>query len=140
MPEKQKKVPPVRLVRAIDRVRAVLQQIHRSTVPPGLAVLELATGAWTTQIIWVAAKLGVADQLSSGPRRPADIADRIGADPDALYRLMRALASKGLLKERRDGKFALTKIGEALRSDTEGSMRDMVLFIGHPARWEPGAT
>ena len=111
MPEKQKKVPPVRLVRAIDRVRAVLQQIHRSTVPPGLAVLELATGAWTTQIIWVAAKLGVADQLSSGPRRPADIADRIGADPDALYRLMRALASKGLLKERRDGKFALTKIG-----------------------------
>jgi len=136
MPEKQKKDPPVRLVRAIDRVRAVLQQIHRSTVPPGLAVLELATGAWTTQIIWVAAKLGVADQLSSGPRRPADIAERVGAHPDALYRLMRALASKGLLKERRDGKFALTKIGEALRSDAVGSMRDMVLFIGHRTRWE----
>jgi hypothetical protein len=71
-------VPPVRLVQAIDRVRGALLRIRRSTVPPGLAVLELATGAWTTQIVWVAAKLGVDDQLSSGPRRADDIAERVG--------------------------------------------------------------
>jgi len=99
-------------------------------------MMGFITGYWVSQAVGVVAQLGVADQLSRGPRRPAAIADRIGADPDALNRLMRALASKGLLKERRDGKFALTKIGEALRSDTEGSMRDMVLFIGHRTRWE----
>ncbi len=136
MPQKQKKVPPVRLAQAIERVRDGLQRIHRSTVPGSIAVLELATGAWTTQTLYVAAKLGIADHLSNGPARAGDIAERVGANPDALHRLMRALASKGLLAERRDGRFALTKVGQALRSDDPESMRDMVLFIGHRARWE----
>ena len=124
------------VVRAIDRLRAGLQQLHRSTAPAGVALLEMATGAWTTQTLYVAAKLKVPDQLASGPARAADIAPRVGADPDALYRLMRALASKGVLRHRRNDTFSLTRVGEALRSDVDGSMRDMVLFIGHQARWD----
>ncbi|MGE2718555.1 methyltransferase [Mycolicibacterium celeriflavum] len=124
------------VVRVVNRVRAALQQVHRSTVPASVAILEMATGAWTTQTMYVAAKLGVADELAKGPARAADIAGRVGADPDALYRLMRALSSKGLLDHRRDGTFGLTKVGEALRADHPESMRDMVLFIGHRARWE----
>ncbi|MEO3757526.1 methyltransferase [Mycobacterium sp. B14F4] len=124
------------VVRAIDRLRAGLQSLHRSTAPPSVALLEMATGAWTTQTMYVAAKLGVADELAGGPARAADIAPRVGADPDALYRLMRALAAKGLLRHRRNDTFTLTKVGEALRSGVPGSMRDMVLFIGHRARWE----
>ena len=49
---------------------------------------------------------------------------------------MRALASKGVLKHRRDGRFALTSIGQALRSDVPGSVRDMILIVGHPAHRE----
>jgi hypothetical protein len=49
---------------------------------------------------------------------------------------MRALASKGVLKHRRDGRFALTSIGQALRSDVPRSVRDMILFVGHPSHWE----
>ncbi|ULE35921.1 acetylserotonin O-methyltransferase [Mycobacterium sp. IDR2000157661] len=124
------------VVRAVGRLRAGLQSAHRSTVPPSVAVLEMATGAWTTQTMYVAAKLGIADELADGAARAADIAPRVGADPDALYRLMRALASKGLLRHRRNGSFALTKVGQALRSDVPGSMRDMILFVGHRARWE----
>jgi SAM-dependent methyltransferase len=124
------------VVRAINRLRAGLQRLHRSTVPPSVAILEVATGAWTTQIIYVAARLGIADELADGPAHAADLATRVGADPDALYRLMRALASKGLLQHRRDDSFALTKMGHALRADAPESMRGMVLFIGHQARWE----
>lgn len=124
------------VIRVVHRIRAALQQVHRSTAPSSVAVLELATGAWTTQTMYAAAKLGVADQLANGPARAADIAGRVGADPDALYRLMRALASKGLLTHRRDDTFSLTRAGEAMRSDVPDSMRDMVLFIGHKARWE----
>jgi hypothetical protein len=134
-PASTTKVPPVRLIKAIDRIRAGLQRVHRSSVPGNIALLELATGAWTTQVLYVAAKLNVADRLASGPARAQDIAAQIGADPDALHRLMRALASRGVLRHRRDGRFALTSVGEALRADAEGSLRDMVLFIGHPARW-----
>jgi hypothetical protein len=49
---------------------------------------------------------------------------------------MRALASKRVLKHRRDGRFALTSIGQALRSDVPGSVRDMILIVGHPSHWK----
>jgi O-methyltransferase domain/Dimerisation domain len=124
------------VVRALDRLRAGLQSVYRTTAPPSVALLEMATGAWTTQTMYVAAKLKIADHLADGSSRAQDIAPRVGADPDALYRLMRAMASKGLLRHRRNDTFSLTKVGEALRSDVEGSMRDMVLFIGHQARWD----
>ncbi|WP_457920655.1 methyltransferase [Mycolicibacterium novocastrense] len=136
MPKKPAKVPPMPVVRVLDRLRAALQHVHRSTVPPSVAILEMATGAWTTQTMYVAAKLGVADELAKGRARAADIAERVGADTDALYRLMRALTSKGLLEHHRDDTFSLTKVGQTLRADHPESMRDMVLFIGHPARWE----
>ncbi|PQE02691.1 hydroxyneurosporene methyltransferase [Mycobacterium sp. EPG1] len=134
-PSAPKRVPPARLIRALDIARAGLARIHRSMVPGNIALLELATGAWTTQVLYVAAKLGIPDCLASGPMRAADVAVRVGADPDAVHRLLRAMASRGALRERRDGRFALTAVGDALRSDNEGSLRDMVLFIGHPARW-----
>ncbi len=135
VPEKPPKVPPLPVVRVIDRLRSGLQRLHRSMVPGNIGVLELATGAWTTQTLYVAAKLGVADQLSRGPGRARDVAKATNADPDAVYRLMRALASKGVLKHHRDDRFSLTGVGKALRSDDPQSMRDMVLFIGHQARW-----
>ncbi|MGE2713573.1 methyltransferase [Mycolicibacterium litorale] len=129
------KVPPQRLVRAIDRVRAGLSRLHRSSAPGNIALLELATGAWTTAALYTAARLGIADQLASGPRHANDVAARIGVDPDGVYRLMRALTSRGVLRQRPDGSFALTRVGDALRSGVDGSLRDMVLFIGHPIRW-----
>nr|WP_231976659.1 acetylserotonin O-methyltransferase [Mycobacterium sp. E740] len=136
MPNKPANVPPMFAIRVVNRLRAALQHLHRATVPGSVAILEMATGAWTTQTMYAAAKLGVADQLANGPARAADVAERVGADPDALYRLMRALASKGLLDHRRDDTFSLTRAGQAMRSDVPDSMRDMVLFIGHKARWE----
>ncbi|WP_370329176.1 methyltransferase [Mycolicibacterium hippocampi] len=130
------KGPPPRLVKAVDRVRAGLQALHRSSAPGNIALLELASGAWTTASLYTAAKLGIPDRLATGPAHAEDVAARIGADPDAVQRLMRALAGRGVFKRRRDGRFVNTAIGNALRSDSEGSLRDMVLFIGHPARWE----
>ena len=49
---------------------------------------------------------------------------------------MRAVASKRVLKHRRDGRFALTSIRQALRSDVPGSVRDMILFVGYPSHRE----
>jgi hypothetical protein len=136
VPDKPTRIPPVRLIRAVERVRAGLQRLNQSLVPGNIALLDLANGSWTTQSLYVAAKLGIADQLADGPSHAGEVAQRVGADADALYRLMRALAGKGVFRHRRDGKFALTPIGEALRSDAAGSMRNMVLFLGDPAHWE----
>jgi SAM-dependent methyltransferase len=136
VPEKPPRIPPVQVVRAIDLVRGGLQRLTRLLAPGGVNLLDLATGGWTTQTLYVAAKLGIPDQLGGGPLRADEVARRVGADPDAVYRLMRALASRGVLRHRRNGTFALTSIGKALRTGTPSSMRDLVLFVGHPLRWE----
>lgn len=129
-------MPPVALVRAMDTVRAGLKGLHRALAPGGINLLDLATGAWVTQTLYVAAKLGIADELAGGALHADEVARRVGANPDATFRLMRALASNGVLKRRRDGRFALTSIGKALRTGTPGSIRDLILWFGHPKRWE----
>lgn len=129
------RVPSQRLVRAVDRVRAGLQRLHRSSAPANIALLELATGAWTTAALYAAARLRIADQLAAGAKHSNDVAHRVGASADGVHRLMRALASRGVFTQHADGSFTLTRVGQALRSDSEGSLRDLVLFIGHPIRW-----
>jgi O-methyltransferase domain len=78
----------------------------------------------------VAAKLGVADALAEGPRTGPQIAAAVGADPDALTRVLRGLVLEEVLAEAGEGRFALTKLGEWLRADVAGSMRGGVLARG----------
>src|SRR5690242_19893558 len=129
-------MPPLPLVRALDTVRAGAQRVQRLLAPGSINVLELITGAWTAQAIYVAAKLGIPDELAHGPLSATEVANRVNADPDAVYRLMRALASRGVLRHRADNTFGLTSIGKALRVDVPGSVRGFALFVGHPLRWE----
>jgi hypothetical protein len=117
-----RKAPPSWLLNGIGRVRAGLNLASRSAVPANLALLEMAQGGWLFQSLYVAAKLGIADALRDGPLTADEVARRVNADPDATHRLMRALASNAVLKLRRDARFALTRTGQALRSDAEGSM------------------
>ena len=78
-----------------------------------------------------AVRLGVADQLASGPRPIAEIARAVGANEDALYRILRALAVFGVFQEMEDRRFALTPAAEMLRSDRPG-VHDMALWITSP--------
>ena len=74
--------------------------------PPGPALLDkLITGYCISQAIYVAAELGVADRLASGPRHFTEVAAEIGAHERSLYRLLRALASIGIFAEDGDGRF-----------------------------------
>ena len=59
-------------------------------------MMEMILGAWRAQGIAVAAELKVADALADGPLTADELARRVGADPDALARLMRALVGEGI--------------------------------------------
>jgi hypothetical protein len=84
--------------------------------PPPVQLMRLIDGFVTTQLIYVAAKLGVPDMLADGPRTGPEIADAAGADRDALVRVLRGLVTDEVLAEEADGRFALTPLGECLRS------------------------
>ena len=84
----------------------------------------------------MAAELGIADALTEGPLRLDDLADRVGADPAALGRLMRALISCGVFRQRRDGRYDLNALANALRSDARFSMYGWARVVGSPQHRE----
>jgi hypothetical protein len=95
-------------------------------------VLQMTTGVWTTQALWAAASLDVADHLAAGPRTIADLATATGTLAGPLHRVLRALACLGVFTENDDGTWANTPASETLRSDVPGSVRDYVVFVGQP--------
>jgi precorrin-6B methylase 2 len=89
-----------------------------------------------TQLICVAARLGLADALRDGPRPVEDLARSTGADERALRRVLRALASEGVFAQTASGDFETTPLAELLRSDAPGSMRAMAMLYGEPWMWQ----
>ena len=67
--------------------------------PPPTVMLNLAIGYWIARLIYVAAKLKLADPLKDGPRTVDDLATAAGVQAPALYRVLRALASVGVFAE-----------------------------------------
>jgi hypothetical protein len=104
---------------------------------PADQLLALASGAWVTQMIHVAAELALADALADGDRDVNDLAESCGAQPDALFRLLRGLASLGVFSEISPRRFALTPLAELLRSDHPQSLRQFARMLGeeHYLSW-----
>ncbi len=82
--------------------------------PPEAQLWDLLRGALGTRALAVAAELRVADALAGAPRPVEDVAREVGADPDALHRLLRALASDGVFAEETPGVFGNTAASELL--------------------------
>ena len=97
---------------------------------PQRDLARLIDGYLTTQLLYVAAKLGVAEVLVDGPRTGREVAEAVGADPDALTRMLRGLVLEDVLAEDRDGRFALTAVGDSLRDGVPGSQRGAILVRG----------
>lgn len=91
---------------------------------------QMLGGYWMTQAIYVAAELGIADQLATGPMKVEALAEQSNADSSALYRLLRALASTGIFSEDSHRTFSLSPLAENLRSDVPGSQRAFAIMSG----------
>jgi SAM-dependent methyltransferase len=77
----------------------------------------------TPMAIRVAATLRLADRIAAGTRTPPALAAAVGADPDALGRLMAHLVTAGVLTRDGDGGFGLASLGESLRDDDRAGLR-----------------
>jgi O-methyltransferase domain/Dimerisation domain len=103
---------------------------------PTVALRRLVNGYQVTQAIHVAARLGVADLLRDGPLRSDDLAAATQSHARSLHRVLRALASVGVLHEDEDGRFALTAVGECLRSDAAEPVGGWAAYVGVPAHFQ----
>jgi hypothetical protein len=94
------------------------------------AMRQLIGGAVRTQAIYVAAKLGIADQLSLGPRSAEELAERVQAHASTLQRLMRFLVVAGVFIEQEDGRFAINRAAEYLQTAHPRSLRPSAIRAG----------
>ena len=92
------------------------------------ALVEMAMGYSRSRVLCAAARLGIADALGDDERSVDQLAGACGAQPASLYRLLRALASFGVIVERVAGQFVLTPLGKSLRKDVPNSEWAGVVF------------
>jgi hypothetical protein len=137
-------VPPARIIEFArsECVRGSMPRVDRCEVfamgkeraeaqpPPTMAMMQLLFGKQLTYSLSGVARLGVADHMDGEPRPVEEIAAKAGAHAPSLYRVMRMLASFGVFREGPPRQFALTPIGELLRTDAPGSMRCTAMMFG----------
>jgi hypothetical protein len=83
------------------------------------------------------AQLGIPDRLAGGALAAGELAGLIACHPGATYRLLRAATGLGLVASTPDARFTLTALGQTLRSDVPGSMRDSAIALTSPGHWLP---
>jgi hypothetical protein len=120
-------------------VRRLVERIRRAFAPPGIRRMvdlgDKITASWIAQGIHAVATLGVADHMSRRPVAVSELASEVGANEDALYRVLRMLAPAGMFVEHAERRFSLTELGELLRSDSPNSMRSFAIYNGVPWHW-----
>jgi hypothetical protein len=100
------------------------------SLPPHVQLIQMGAGTTVANVVYVAAKLGLADQLAGGPRSAAELAGPSDLHAPSLHRLLRTMASLGLLTEGEAQRFSLTKLGEALKTGAPGSARATLIMQG----------
>ncbi|MGA7155851.1 MAG: methyltransferase [Acidobacteriaceae bacterium] len=91
-------------------------------------LITMAMAYSRSRILCAAARLGIADALADETLPLAQLASACNANPDALYRLLRALAAIGITEETTPEHFRLTPFGQPLRKDAPNSVWPSVIF------------
>ena len=86
-------------------------------------MLQIISGFWISRAVYVIAKLGIPDLLKSGPKTAEELASATGMHAPSLYRILRALASVGVVTRDEGRRFAQTPVSETLVTDAPGSLR-----------------
>lgn len=97
---------------------------------PTELVREMAGGFSLSQMLYTTVKLGVPDELASGPRHARDLAPALNANPQTLHRFLRMLVVIKLLSQDEDGRFMLSPLGHTLRTDHPDALFQRILYIG----------
>ncbi|MFN2531963.1 MAG: methyltransferase [Pyrinomonadaceae bacterium] len=108
-------------------------------VPPQAAMLNIINGFWISRAVYIIAKLGIPDILRDGARTAEELAQATNTHAQSLFRVLRALASVGVVAVEDDNRFRLTPLSETLVTDAQGSLRWFVISeLGeeHYSAWE----
>ena len=104
---------------------------ERESIPEHAQLIQMGSAYWASQMLLVAAQLGLADRLGGGPRSAVELARDLELHATSLYRFMRSLAGMGILTQVGNQTFALTALGQALKRMLPGlRVRRFLRWLG----------
>lgn len=116
---------------------AWLQKIPNKVTPAPFRLVQIGSAYWQSRALFVAAQLDVATVLGTESLPAAELASRLGADGDALGRLLRFLAAIGVFEETAAMVYRNNKLSRCLSSDDPQSVRAMILMHNSAAMSRP---
>lgn len=122
----------VRLFHAVTGLGNWLAALPNKLIPPPFRLIQMGSAYWQSRTLYVAAELGIADNLGEEVKNIQVIASELKLHQENLYRLMRMLASLGVFEESSARCFRNSKLSHYLRRDHPQSVRAMVLMHNSP--------
>jgi len=133
----QKNAGAARRFAKVMKLGAWLQAIANKVTPAPFRLVQIGSAYWQSRALFAAARLDVATALGTASLSAEELASRVGANVDALGRLMRFLAAMGIFKETAAMVFRNNKLSSGLRGDVPQSMRAMILMHNSEAMSRP---
>ncbi len=130
-----RKLPPVSFIKFLNAVRSGLIWMNQKMFPANVVLYELFQNLWLLPCVKVAAELDIAKLLKDKPRSIEELAALTHTNPGNLFRLMRALSSKGIFRQLKDQQYANTAMSKSL-IDGNGSLRYMILHHLGELNWD----
>lgn len=107
-----------------------MSQTPAEALPPSMQLIQMGMAHWGSHLIRLAAELGLADHLAKGPKTAEELAGPTKTHAPSMYRFLRTLSSLGVFAEDGSRRFALTPLGEALKTGAPGAARPTILTFG----------
>ncbi len=98
-------------------------------------IKEAAWGMVSTSVLVAAIRLGLPDAVGDEPATAEALANKVGAEPGTLTRLLDALQCRGVFTREPDGRYRHNEVSRLLRDDDPNSVSYLVQWIGHPLLW-----
>lgn len=124
----QRNAGAVRRFGKMMKFGAWLQTLPGKLPPPPFRLMQIGSAFWQSRALYVATRLDVATVLGDAKLDCESIATRVGADADALARLLRLLSALGVFAEAGPGIYRNNQVSAFLRQDHPGNVRAMILM------------
>jgi len=128
-------MPPYFFLRLIQLFRNGLLNLNQRMFPGGPVLYEQIQTLWLLPSLYVAARLNIAGCLEAEPLTAEELARKVDVQPGPLARVMRAMISQGIFRQRKDGRYELNRRSRVLL-DGKGSLRYMIIHHLGPVNWQ----
>lgn len=124
----QKNIIRVRMFSMLLKFFAWLQKIPDKLTPPPFRLIQIGSAFWQSRLLYVAAHMNIATILADETLHADEIAARVSANPDAIYRMLRLLSAMGIFEEDSPRTFKNSKLSNCLREGNLQNVRAMILM------------